>query len=192
MPPDRAITPHHTTGPFFPRRFVPDRQSDLTRVADRAEPARGIPLELGGTVRDGKNRPVVNAIIELHQADAAGRFGADRDRGFAGWGRAWTDQAGGYRFHTIKPGSYRAAASRSWIRPPHFTVVVLGSGIMRPLVTEIFLPGEPENDGDRQLARLSARLRPRLFAALVDSAPLLRYRFDFVLQGRGETPFLGS
>jgi protocatechuate 3,4-dioxygenase beta subunit len=189
---DRAITPQHTTGPFFPRRFVPDRQSDLTRVDDRAEAARGVPLELAGTVRDGKHRPVVNAIIELHQADADGRHGADRDRGFAGWGRAWTDEAGGYRFRTIKPGSYRAPASRSWIRPPHFTVVVLGSGLMRPLVTEIFLPGEPENAGDRQLARVPARWRPRLLATLVESAPLLRYRFDLVLQGPGETPFLGS
>jgi protocatechuate 3,4-dioxygenase beta subunit len=192
MRPADALTPHHTTGPFFPRRFVPDRQSDLTRVDDRADRAEGILLELGGTVRDGKNRPVVNAIIELHQADAKGRFGADRDPGFAGWGRAWTDRTGAYRFLTVKPAPYRALGRRSWIRPPHFTVVVLGSGIMRSLVTEIFLPGEPENAGDRQLAQVPARLRSRLLATLVDSAPLLRYRFDLVLQGRGETPFLGS
>jgi protocatechuate 3,4-dioxygenase beta subunit len=192
MAPRSGPTPHHTTGPFFPRRFVPDRQSDLTRVDDRAEPARGVPLELFGTVRDGRSRPVVNAIVELHQADGQGRRGTERDPAFAGWGRAWTDSAGGYRFLTLKPGPYRVPARGGWIRPPHFTVVVLGSGIMRPLVTEIFLPGEPENAGDRQLARVPARLRPRLLAALVESAPILKYRFDLVLQGRGETPFFGS
>ncbi len=184
-------TAHHTTGPFFPRSFVPDDQSDLTQVAGHPEAARGTRLELLGTVKDGRRKPAVNAVVELYQADAHGRFRPPMDPGFAGWGRAWTDQHGGYRFLTIKPGRYRADRGGSWIRPPHFTLLVLGSGIMRPLVTEVFFPGEMENDEDRQLARVPSRLRARLFAEPIGGDDVLRYRFDIVLQGAGETPFIG-
>jgi protocatechuate 3,4-dioxygenase alpha subunit len=185
-------TPHHTTGPFFPRQFLPDWQRDLTRVAGRDAPALGRRIELSGTVTDGRNKPAVNVILELSQADHAGRFGSDRGRdpGFAGWGRTATDREGRYRFVTVMPGPYPARGpSRStggWIRPPHLSLLVLGSGIMRPLATEIFFPDEPLNAADRQLARVPPRLRGRLVATALGPD---RFGFDIRLSGAGETPF---
>ena len=181
-------TPHHTTGPFFPRHFVPDEQSDLTRVPGRSEPARGARLELSGTVQDGRRKPAVNVIVELYQADSEGRIGPDRDEGFAGWGRAWTDREGRYRFLTVMPGPYAVPRS-SWTRPPHLTLLILGSGIMRPLVTEVFFPKEPLNAVDRQLLAVPPRLRDRLIAQPIEPGTG-HYRFDIVLRGGGETPFI--
>ena len=182
-------TPHHTTGPFFPRQFVPDEQSDLTRVPGQSKAARGSRLELSGTVRDGRGVPAVNVTVELYQADADGKLGPSRDEGFAGWGRAWTDREGGYRFFTVMPGPYPVPRS-SWTRPPHLTLLILGSGIMRPLVTEVFFPGEPLNALDRQFLAVPPRLRDRLVARPIDPATG-QYRFDIVLRGANETPFIG-
>jgi protocatechuate 3,4-dioxygenase beta subunit len=179
-------TPHHTTGPFFPRHFISADQHDLTRERGSGL-ARGPRIELAGTVRDGRRAPAVNAVLELYQADADGRFGTERDPGFAGWGRTPTDRDGRYRFVTVMPGPYRAnPPDRSWIRPPHLTLLVLGSGIMRPLVTEVFFPGQPGNADDRQLRRVPARFRRRLLAR-ADGPD--RFIFDVVLRGAGETPF---
>jgi protocatechuate 3,4-dioxygenase beta subunit len=158
----RGRTPHHTTGPFFPAQFIAAGENDLTRLPGSAAEARGRKLRLEGRVVDGMGQPAVNVILELWQADARGVFHdpadprfAERDPGFAGWGRTWTDEEGRYRFLTVMPGPYPSGTDAAWIRPPHLRLLVLGSGIMRPLVTEVFFPGEPLTAGDRLLAAVA-------------------------------------
>jgi protocatechuate 3,4-dioxygenase alpha subunit len=128
----------------------------------------------------------VNAILELWQADGAGAFGL--------WGRTWTDDDGLYRFLTLKPGPHRSSGNRP--RAPYINVMVHASGVMRPLVTQLFFPGEPPNDEDPQLSLVSPGRRSRLIAqAWRDPqapAEALALRFDIALAGPNETPFLAD
>jgi protocatechuate 3,4-dioxygenase alpha subunit len=180
MPPRKTRlipTAQHTTGPFFPAQYIRPADTDLTAGA-----ADGERIALFGRITDALGAPAVNVIVEIWQADAQGRYGT---RAFRGWGRTWTDRDGAYRFVTIKPGAY-AVRERNRTRAPHITVTLLASGVMRPLVTQVFFPGEPLNADDPQLALVAARLRPRLIA----QADAGGYRFDIRLSGTHETPFL--
>jgi protocatechuate 3,4-dioxygenase beta subunit len=195
-------TAHQTIGPFFPAEFINAGDNDLAGLTDGRPRALGTPCVLFGTVRDAADRPAVNAILEIWQANAAGRFNhpldrsaAPRDENFSGWGRTWTDRDGGYRFITIKPGGYRAGGrSNRWFAP-RIGLTVLGSGLMRPLVTCVYFPDEPLNDEDPQLEAIRpARARQQLIA-VPDHAPgapagVPCLRFDIVLGGKQATPFL--
>jgi protocatechuate 3,4-dioxygenase alpha subunit len=178
MAPRKLIpTAQQTTGPFFPAQYIRATDSDLAG----AHPA-GEPIALFGRVTDALGKPAVNVILEICQADAHGRYGTAV---FPGWGRTWTDRDGAYRFRTIKPGSYAVPESNR-SRAPHVTMTLLASGIMRPLVTQMFFPGEALNAEDPQLMLVAARLRPRLIARPESDG----YRFDIKLSGKDETPFL--
>jgi len=169
----RLPTPHHTTGPFFPGGFIAPGEN-------RLGPAAGSTSTLGGRVLDGCGRPAVNVIVELWLPD--GR-----------WARTWTDGDGHYHFRASMPEASDSGTDPAWRRPPFFRLLLLGSGIMRPLVTEVFFPDEPLNEHDRQLAAVAPERRHRLVAAAESSAssdPGGRdYRFDIILQGPDETPF---
>lgn len=158
-------TAHITTGPFFPAQFIRPEDADLTRGG---EPA----LTLTGRVTDARGSPCVCAILELWQADAAGRYGR--------WGRTWTDKDGLYRFSTIRPGSVER-------RAPCIQVTIHASGLMRPLVTRLFFPDEHLNDDDPQLSLVPAARRPLLVARPDGDGVLC---FDIALGGPTETPFL--
>jgi protocatechuate 3,4-dioxygenase alpha subunit len=200
---DEAHTPrpgptaHHTIGPFFPIQFTVAEHADLTEGST----VPGRRLVLAGRVTDAEGEPIENALVELWQADAMGRFptrteeaGAEDDHVCRGWGRVATDADGWYRFRTIEPGSYSVPEVPGWIRPPHFRIRILASGVMRPLVTQVFMPGEPLNEADRQLLAIEdTELRSRLIArrdgsASEEGAPPV-YRFDVKLGGPDETPF---
>ncbi len=190
-----APTASMTTGPFFPAQFIRSEDNDLTRVRAEGPAARGQVISLTGTVTDINGAPAVNAILELWQPDADGNFAGSgkADPNFRGWGRTWTDKSGQYRFLTIKPGSIAAGDRRNAQRPPYINVMVLGSGIMRPLVTQIFFPGEPLNDQDPQLSLVPAEHRGRLVAKPATDAAMpngaIALRFDIRLAGADETPF---
>jgi len=189
----------HTIGPFFPRSFFQEGDNDLTRLSAEAAPtARGVPILLHGHVLEEGGGPCVNAVLEAWQADAAGRFRhpldphwREADPDFLGWGRAWTDAAGHYSFRTVMPGGFADGAAT---RAPHVNLGILGSGIMRRLVTTVFFPEqEAANAADPVLGALpDAALRARLVAK--EEAPadgLRRFRFDLLLRGdaASETPF---
>lgn len=157
-------TAHITIGPFFPAQFIRPEDADLTCGGEAA-------VTLTGRITDARGSPCVCAILELWQADAAGQFGR--------WGRTWTDKDGLYRFRTVKPGSRNP-------RAPCIHVMLHASGLMRPLVTWMFFPGEPLNDSDPQLALVPA-IRRALLIARPDSDGVLR--FDIALGGATETPF---
>jgi protocatechuate 3,4-dioxygenase beta subunit len=176
-------TPQHTTGPFFP--------ATLSDPAARA-PTEGHPVFMSGYVFDGRGVGVENILLEIWHADPHGRFD-----GRMGWRRACTDERGYYSLVTTKPGPYRTGLREPWVRPPHFNIYVLGSGIMRPLVTQVFFPGEPLNATDRQLLAITDEAaRRRLVARLAEDprapAGTTALRFDVVLRGPDETPFLAD
>jgi protocatechuate 3,4-dioxygenase alpha subunit len=159
-----------TLGPFFPREFG-HGANDLTSI-DGVK-ARGEVIEITGRITQGDGAPLDNAILELWQANAEGRFD---DPGFVGWGRAASDASGVYRFRTIRPGAYAGRAA-------HVNLVILFSGLMRQLQTVMFF----EDTDDPVLDAVQpASLRTRLVAVREKEG---RYRFDIRLQGDGETPF---
>ncbi|MEQ8349675.1 MAG: protocatechuate 3,4-dioxygenase subunit alpha [Sneathiellaceae bacterium] len=193
-------TPFHTTGPFFPPDFLQPGDNDLTWRADPARRAAGDPIVLTGRLTEQNGAPRTNALLELWQADAAGRFdhpldpqGASADPEFAGWGRTATDGDGRFRFVTVKPGAYRDPLSGA-LRAPHLNLQVLSSGLMRRLVTAIYFPDDPGHAEDPVLAAVPADRRHLLVAArapVANDAPpgAACFRLDIALQGADEMPF---
>lgn len=188
-------SPYCTIGPFFPRQFV-DGWSDLTNFEGRK--ARGQNILLTGRVVEEGNVPTRNTILEIWQADANGVFrdpldprSPDIDPGFLGWGRAFTDAQGQYRFLTVFPGAYKS--ENGALRCPHVNVMVLAIGLTRRLVTTVFFSDRPETVNDPVLNCVtSVAARRRLFAMrdeALDSEGIPAYRFDLVLRGENETPF---
>lgn len=199
---DRDDTPlpptgWHTIGPFFPRTFFRAGDDDLRRrSADDPPTPRGEAVVLRGRVLEEGGAPCVNAVLEAWQADAGGRFRhpldpawREADPDFLGWGRAWTDEGGRYEFHTVMPGGYQDASGP---RAPHINLAVLGSGIMRRLVTTVFFPDTVANAADPVLGVLpDPEQRARLVASPDGEAEdgVRAFRFDIRLRGERETPF---
>jgi protocatechuate 3,4-dioxygenase alpha subunit len=196
--PRRLPTGSSTIGPFFPAALATGT-NDLTRRRPDAPAAEGQLVLLSGRVLQEGGRPAVNFLVEIWQADAKGRFDhpADRrnevaDPNFAFWGRALTDAEGRYGFRTIKPGPVPGADGGTGA--PYIAVTLLGSGLMRRLVTRIYFPDDPRNATDPLLRQIDPAARGRLVArpdarADVPEGALLLI-FDVVLRGEGETPFL--
>ena len=137
--------------------------------------SRGEAIEITGRVVQLDGEPLDNVILEIWQADAAGRFD---NPDFPGWGRAATDANGEYSFKTVKPG---ASAGRV----PHINFLIVYSGLMRQLQTVMFF----DNGNDPVLNAVQpASLRERLIAKRRGDA----YVFDIRLRGEGETPFFGD
>ena len=188
----------HTIGPFFPADFFRPGDNDLTRVsADAAPTGQGTPFVLKGTVRKEGGEPVANAILELWQADAEGRFrhpedpeGDRADPDFLGWGRAWSTAEGAYDFRSVRPGTYVEDGRR---RAPHLNILVMGIGLMRIAETTLFFPDHAEeNAADPVLSVLPEGLRHLLVLQdLGRQNGVQTYGFDILLRGpRGEeTPF---
>jgi protocatechuate 3,4-dioxygenase, alpha subunit len=184
-----------TLGPFFDRQLI-RAGNDLTRRRPDAPEALGPVIEIAGQVRQEDAAPVPGCLIELWQANAAGRYAhpADRsddrplDPNFFGFGRALTDPDGRYRFRTIKPGPVPHRGNQ-W-QAPHILVSVFAAGLLRRLVTRLYFEGEPANETDPILATIEDPVaRATLIARLDQWTPAPRYVFDIVLRGEGETAF---
>jgi protocatechuate 3,4-dioxygenase alpha subunit len=157
-------TAEMTLGPFFPREFG-QGANDLAAGEPNA-------IEIAGRVTELDGKPLDNVLLEIWQADAAGRYGSPE---FVGWGRAATDAQGEYRFRTILPG---AAPGRA----PHVNFLILYSGLMRQLQTVMFF----EDSDDPVLQAVDAARRKHLVARKTGPAA---FRFDIRLRGEDETPF---
>ena len=149
-------------------------------------------VRIAGRVFDGEGEPVVDALIELWQANRAGRYDHPADAreeiplepGFRGFGRSETDAEGGYGFLTVKPGPVPHPDGGT--QAPHIDVSVFARGLLKRVVTRIYFPDEPEaNDSDPVLSSVEPGLRRALVARAEDGA----LRFDIHLQGDSETPF---
>ncbi|MBW7861248.1 MAG: intradiol ring-cleavage dioxygenase [Rhodocyclaceae bacterium] len=179
----RVLTPGQTAGPFYPVTPPLHQDNDLTRVAGRSGQAAGQISDLAGRVLDLNGRPLAGLRVEIWQCDANGRYRHPRDRrtvpedpDFQGFGHTVTDAEGRYRFRTIRPVPYPG-------RTPHIHAAVFEEG-RRPFVTQIYVVGEPLNDGDFLFQRVPEDLRPLLladFRPVDDPVAELAAEFDFVL-----------
>ena len=182
-------TPSQTVGPFFH-----DALSWPDAVALVRPETRGERIAIVGRVLDGDGQPVPDALIEIWQANAAGRYdhpedrqGKPRDPAFRGFGRCASDADGGFRFATIRPG--RVPGRGNSLQAPHINVGLFARGLLRRLVTRIYFEDAPENAEDPILALVQdpARRATLLAKPVPGDGPV--YRFDIVLQGKGETVF---
>ena len=187
------------TGPLFADEQRPSGILDIATDPETGRRAIGQLIEVSGHLLDEDGRPVRHSLIELWQANAAGRYVhahddnvAPLDPNFSGIGRVFTDAEGRYAFRTIKPGAYAVPGPGNWWRPPHIHFSLFGPSSMSRLVTQMYFPGEPLNEADRILNAIpDAAARQRLICRAVDNprepAPALGFAFDIVLRGRAET-----
>lgn len=193
--------PHTVTelsGPAFSPAQHPPLQ-DLSKT-DGHE-ALGERIIVAGQVTDEDGRPAPHSMIEIWQANAAGRYAhaldqhdAPLDPNFQGVGRVFTDAAGQYRFTTIKPGAYPWRNHANAWRPNHIHFSLFGPGYATRLITQMYFPGDPLLALDPIFNCVpDEAARHRLVAAfdigLTQPEWALGYRFDVVLRGRGATPF---
>ncbi|HWP57880.1 MAG TPA: protocatechuate 3,4-dioxygenase subunit beta [Candidatus Acidoferrales bacterium] len=189
------------TGPLFSDIELKPGENDLTRAPDANREAMGERIIVVGRVLDEDGRPVPNSLIEIWQANAAGRYhhpvdqhNAPLDPNFTGAGRCVTNERGEYRFLTIKPGAYPWLNHPNAWRPAHIHLSLFGPGFVTRLVTQMFFPGDPLIPLDPILNSIPSKsARRRLIAAYAHDVTepefALGYRFDIVLRGRQATPF---
>jgi protocatechuate 3,4-dioxygenase, alpha subunit len=198
-----GIAPSQTVGPFFLNCLLREDARRNTLVQPETAGER---IRIEGRVLDGDGEPVPDALVEIWQADAAGRYHhrADNradshpaDPAFIGFGRAGMDDNGAYwfeTFETIRPGAVPFAADpadqSSRMQAPHISVMVFARGLLNSLATRLYFADDPANDADPLLALVPAARRETLLARRVSSDGRgAVYRFDIILQGAGETVF---
>jgi protocatechuate 3,4-dioxygenase beta subunit len=203
--PDRPLVPlpetlTELTGPVLGRDRVDPLDHDLTRRHD-GEPL-GERIVVSGRLLDGDGRPLRDTLVEVWQANAAGRYVHESDRhpapldpNFTGAGRCLTDADGRYRFVTVKPGAYPWKNHPNAWRPAHIHFSLFGQVFPQRLVTQMYFPGDPllEYDPIFNSVRDPAA-RERLICDfewdLTKPEWALGYSFDIVLRSRGETPMV--
>lgn len=188
------------SAPVFGHDSVRVLDSDLTRSAIRDGKPLGERIIVAGRVLDEGGKPLRGALVEVWQANAAGRYhhiqdthDAPLDPNFLGTGRTLTDGDGQYRFVTIRPGAYPwRNHSNAW-RPAHIHFSVFGTAFVQRLVTQMYFPGDPLlaldpifNSTPEPAAR--SRLVSRFAPNLTEPEWALGFEFDIVLRGPLETP----
>ncbi len=174
--------------------------NDLTKNAMKNGDPLGERIIVHGQVRDESGYPLAGALVEMWQANAAGRYvhkvdqhEAPLDPNFLGVGRCLTDKDGYYTFTTIKPGAYPWQNHHNAWRPNHLHFSLFGSGITSRLVTQMYFPGDPLLDYDPVFLSVPPKGRDLLIAKfdldITQPSFALGYRFDMVLRGYHETPF---
>jgi protocatechuate 3,4-dioxygenase, alpha subunit len=187
------LTGSQTVGPFFSPALL--REDARRNVLTRPQTA-GERIRIEGRVLDGDGVPVPDAMVEIWQANAHGRYNHPADQGpaalepsFLGFGRSGTEEDGSYWFETVKPGPVPFDAERQRLQAPHICVTVFARGLLNHLVTRLYFEDEPTNAGDPVLQRVPEQRRATLLARREPAGPAVVYRFDIVLQGAGETAF---
>ena len=196
-----AHTLSELTGPVYGHETIRPLDHDLTRNAVVNGEAIGERIIVTGRVLDERGNPVRNALLEIWQANACGRYihkadqhDAPLDPNFTGAGRVLTDHNGEYRFTTIKPGAYPWKNHENAWRPAHIHFSVFGTNFLQRLVTQMYFPGDPLLPLDPIYTSIpDAKGRQRLISVYDHTVthPLwaLGYRFDIVLAGGSQTPF---
>lgn len=187
------------TGPLFARECAAAKACDMTRGAGHGE-ALGERIIVGGRLLDEDGRALPNTLIEIWQANAAGRYlhkwdqhNAPLDPNFTGVGRAVSDAQGRYRFLTIKPGAYPWKNHYNAWRPAHIHISIFGPAFATRLVTQMYFPGDPLLASDPIFnSTADERARARLISAFDSEATVpetaLAYNFEIVLRGGDATP----
>ena len=186
------------TGPVFGYGDVKPGDADLTKQ-HAGEPI-GERIVVTGRVLDENARPVPHTLVEVWQANSAGRYphvvdqhDAPMDPNFTGAGRCLTDDRGFYRFVTIRPGEYPWRNHYNAWRPAHIHFSLFGPAFATRVVTQMYFPGDPLLPYDPMFNCVpDERARNRLISKLDWEATIpeiaLGYRFDIVLRGPDQTP----
>jgi protocatechuate 3,4-dioxygenase alpha subunit len=187
-----GLSPAQTVGPFFLDCLL--REDARRNVLVQPE-TQGERVRIEGRVLDGDGESVPDAVVEIWQANAQGRYRhpADTreavalDPAFMGFGRSGTDVTGSYWFETVKPGSVPFDESR--MQAPHICVMVFARGLLNHVATRLYFADEPSNEADPILQRVPTDRRHTLVARreMGNNGPV--HRFDIVLQGPNETAF---
>ncbi len=173
-----VLTPRQTAGPFYPEAIPGDSDMDLTLF--EGGKAQGEVIEVSGAVFSQKGSPLSGTIVELWQANAFGRYhhsGDDnpepKDPHFQGFGAVTADKQGAYRFRTVLPGLYPGRT-----RHLHFRLVRDGR---TALVTQMYFPGEKDNDRDGLFNWLGGKEAQAAVTGRRATDDTSKYSFDFVL-----------
>jgi protocatechuate 3,4-dioxygenase, beta subunit len=196
-----VIIPHtlsELTGPMYPYGRMEASDSDLTR--QHAGEPLGERIIVQGCVLDEDGRPIPQTLVEVWQANAAGRYAhrvddhpAPLDPNFSGAGRTVTDEEGRYRFVTIRPGAYPWRNHPNAWRPAHIHFSLFGNSFLSRLITQMYFPGDPLMPIDPVLNSIpDARARQRLVSKfdinVTEPEWALGFTFDIVLRGSDATP----
>lgn len=189
----RKQTPSQTAGPFFACGLTSEQYGYPFRSLAGpvlAQPgAAGDQISIVGRVLDGAGQSVGDAMIEIWQADAQGRFQPDGTGSFSGFGRAGTgpDPERRFRFETVKPGAPGDGQA------PHVSLVVFMRGLLSHAFTRLYFSDEAAaNATDPVLASVPAERRETLIATREESTQGVVYRFDIHMQGECETVFFDA
>ncbi len=184
-------TPSQTVGPYFTLRLFNDGGNMLVAPGQVGER-----IVIEGSVLDGDRNHIEDALLEIWQANARGRYrhpddtrDPELDDGFTGFGRAVSDfKTGQYRFETVKPGLVPDAEGA--FQAPHISLIIQGRGMLNPVFTRIYFSDEDEaNRDDLTLRAVPLERRSTLVAELIDEGDPKVYRFDVLFQGEDETVF---
>lgn len=183
------LTASQTVGPFFAPTLL---RTDAERHVLVTGETPGERIRIAGRVRDGDGLGVPDAMVEIWQANAEGRYNhpADTrdlplDPSFLGFGRSGADADGAYWFETVKPGRVPFDTSR-W-QAPHICVAVFARGLLNHLFTRLYFADDPANADDPVMLCVPEARRPTLMARSLPGSGV--YTFDIVLQGADETAF---
>ena len=195
---ERTATPNQTIGPFFHYALAgraygfPELvTNDLTAGVNGADEHK---IRIVGRLLDGGGAPIDDALIELWQANPAGRYAHPEDQqekplteGFNGFGRCATGEDGSFSFTTLKPG--RVPGLGNTLQAPHISVGVFARGVLKRIVTRLYFGDETAaNTEDPVLESIDEARRPTLIAAR-EEGDIPVYRFDIEVQGDRETVF---
>jgi protocatechuate 3,4-dioxygenase beta subunit len=190
-----------TTGPIFGEDAIGPNDADLTR--QHAGEPLGERIIVSGRVLDEDGHAMPSTLVEIWQANSAGRYAhpadqhsAPLDPNFTGGGRCLTDGEGTYRFVTIRPGAYPWQNDPNAWRPAHIHFSLFGPALATRLITQMYFPGDPLLEYDPILRSIpDEAARRRLVAefdlALTEEGWALGYHWDIVLRGREATPSEG-
>ena len=193
-----AHTLSELTGPVYGESAVGELDADLTR--QHAGDPLGERIVVTGRVLGSDGRPLRDQLVEIWQANAAGRYLHEDDRhdapldpNFSGAGRCLTGDDGSYRFTTIKPGAYPWRNGPNTWRPQHIHFSLFGRAFSERLVTQLYFPGDPLLEHDAIVRSIPDEAARRRLVASLDfevTVPewALGYRWDIVVGGRHETP----
>jgi protocatechuate 3,4-dioxygenase, alpha subunit len=183
-------TPSQTVGPFYSLGLTKKTTNLLA-----SDTTQGEKIRIEGYVFDGDGKPVPDAMVEIWQANAYGRYNHPDDKqekpldpSFLGWGRSGTDKTGVFSFETVKPGSVPGPDES--VQAPHINVTVFSRGMLVHAYTRIYFDDEPANGTDPVLSSIKSKTRRQtLIAAGEEKNGKPVYRFDIRLQGENETVF---